>query len=139
MNWTFIVGALVIGAVVVIGWYAFEGNWDRRLFTSEAGKVCKNLNAAEAAAWLHGHPETQVLDVRSDGEFSGGAVPGAINVSLGDPNFEERVGALERSKPVLVYCAGGFRSRKAVDRLKALGFENIQHLHRGYLSWKPDR
>jgi rhodanese-related sulfurtransferase len=34
-----------------------------------------------------------------------------------------------------VYCAGGYRSRKAVVQLKQLGFENIQHLHRGYLSW----
>jgi rhodanese-related sulfurtransferase len=36
---------------------------------------------------------------------------------------------------VLIYCAGGFRSRKAVVVLKELGFENIQHLHRGYGSW----
>jgi rhodanese-related sulfurtransferase len=39
---------------------------------------------------------------------------------------------------VLVYCAGGFRSRKAVAKLKELGFKNIQHIHRGYMSWKPD-
>ena len=42
---------------------------------------------------------------------------------------------LDRKKPVLVYCAGGFRSRKAVIVLKELGFENTQHLHGGYGSW----
>ena len=78
-----------------------------------------------------------MLDVRSEGEHAGGALPGAVNVSLGDPAFDEKTGALDRTRPVLVYCAGGFRSRKAVDRLKAMGFENIRHLHRGYLSWKP--
>jgi rhodanese-related sulfurtransferase len=80
-----------------------------------------------------------VLDVRSDKEFAGGALPGAVNLSLGDAVFDEKAGALDRSRPVLVYCAGGFRSRQAVERLKAMGFQDIRHLHRGYLSWKPDK
>lgn len=139
MNWTpYLVLGLAI-VVVVVAWYAFEGSWDRKLFSTEAGKVCVNLSAREAALYLREHPETQVLDVRSDGEFAGGALPGAVNVSLGDAAFDEKAGALDRSRPVLVYCAGGFRSRKAVERLKAMGFENIQHIHRGYLSWKPGK
>lgn len=52
--------------------------------------------------------------------------------------FDSKVSALDKEKPVLVYCAGGFRSRKAVAKLKELGFQNIQHIHRGYMSWKPD-
>ncbi len=126
---------LVLFAAVVAGWYLFEGHWDRQLFRAEPGRVCANLKAGEAQAWLQAHPETQVLDVRSAGEFAGGALPKALNVSLGDPAFESKVGALDKARPVLVYCAGGYRSRKAVAKLKQLGFANIQHLHRGYLSW----
>lgn len=121
--------------VLVAGWYWFEGRWDRRLFTADAGRVCTNLNAKQARTWLEAHPETQVLDVRSPDEFSKSALPGAVNISVGDAAFETKVSALDRHQPVLVYCAGGFRSRKAVERIKALGFENIQHLHRGYMSW----
>lgn len=139
MNWTpYLVFGLAI-VLVVVAWYAFEKSWDRRLFHTEAGKVCANLNAREAALYWREHPETQVLDVRSDEEFGGGALPGAVNVPLGDAAFDRKAGALDRSRPILVYCAGGYRSRKAVERLKAMGFENIQHLHRGYLSWKPDQ
>lgn len=130
MIWT-----LLILAAVVAGWYLFEGGWDRRLFQAEPGRVCVNLKAGQARAWLQEHPHTQVLDVRSAGEFAGGALPGAVNVSLGSADFEARVATLDRTKPVLVYCAGGYRSRKAVAMLKELQFENIQHLHRGYLSW----
>ncbi len=119
---------------VIAGWYAYEGQWDRALFTGG----CHNLSAGEAKAWLREHPETQVLDVRSAGEFSGGALPKAVNISLGDEAFDAQVTALDKAKPVLVYCAGGFRSRKAVARLKELGFQNIQHLHRGYMSWTPE-
>ena len=125
---------LVIIVAIIGGWYVYEGSWDSSLFTG----VCQNLSASEANAWLREHPETQVLDVRSKGEYDGGALPKAVNISLGDEAFDSKVGSLDKAKPVLVYCAGGFRSRKAVAKLKELGFQNIQHLHRGYLSWKPD-
>ena len=129
MLWT---AAILIA--IVAGWYVYEGLWDRALFTGG----CHNLSASEAKTWLREHPETQVLDVRSAGEFSGGALPKAVNISLGDATFDDKVAALDKAKPVLVYCAGGYRSRKAVARLKELGFQNMQHLHRGYMSWKPD-
>ena len=127
MIWT-----LITLIVIVTGWYWFEGGWDRRLFTEDS----VNMKAPEAKAYLAAHPETQVLDVRSANEFQGGALPGAVNVSIGDTEFESKVGQMDRAKPVLVYCAGGFRSRKAVEKLKALGFKTIRHLHRGYMSWK---
>lgn len=126
--------AFVIVVAIVVGWYAFEGTWDSRLFT----ETCRNLSATEAKTWLREHPETQVLDVRSKGEYDGGALPKAVNISLGDQAFDSKVGTLDKAKPVLVYCAGGFRSRKAVAKLKELGFQNLQHIHRGYMSWKTD-
>ena len=131
MIWT-----LIIVTVIVLGWYWYEGRWDRQLFKAESGRVCVNIHPPEAKAFLDAHPDTQVLDVRSDAEFSDGALPGAIQISLGDAAFQEKLGKLDKSKPVLVYCAGGFRSRKAVAVLKAQGFTNIQHLHRGFHSWR---
>lgn len=133
MLWPLVIVVAVIGI-----WYVYEGSWDRQLFKAPPGRVCANLNADQANAWLREHPETQVLDVRSAGEFSEGALPKAVNISLGDEAFDSKVSSLDKAKPVLVYCAGGFRSRKAVAKLKELGFENIQHIHRGYMSWKPD-
>lgn len=129
MLWT-----AIILITVVACWYVYEGLWDRALFTGG----CHNLSASGANVWLREHPETQVLDVRSAVEFSGGALPKAVNISLSDAAFDDKVTALDTANPVLVYCAGGFRSRKAVARLKELGFKNIQHIHRGYMSWKPD-
>jgi rhodanese-related sulfurtransferase len=133
MFWTLLIIAAVVGLR-----YWFEGGWDRSLFKAAPGCVCENINADQANAWLREHPETQVLDVRSKGEYDGGALPKAVNISIGDEAFDSRVNTLDKAKPVLVYCAGGFRSRKAVAKLKGLGFKNIQHIHRGYMSWKPD-
>jgi rhodanese-related sulfurtransferase len=127
---------LIIITLIVLGWYWFEGRWDRQLFKTEPGQICVNLHPKEAKALLEAHSDTQVLDVRSDAEFNGGALPKAIHISIGDPAFVEKLGEFDKTKPVLVYCAGGFRSRKAVETLKKEGFANIQHLHRGYYSWK---
>ncbi len=127
---------LIIITLIVLGWYWFEGRWDRRLFKTELGRVCVNVRVKEAKAFLEAHSDTQVLDVRSDTEFSRGALPNAIHISIGDASFREKLSELDKAKPVLVYCAGGFRSRKAVETLKKEGFGNIQHLHRGYYSWK---
>ena len=110
MNWTpYLVLGLAV-AVVVVGWYVYEGNWDRKLFSSDPGKVCVNLNANEAARYLREHPETQVLDVRSDGEFAGGALPGAVNVPLGDGAF-----ALNKAFRALETCGKPVATGKRSD------------------------
>jgi rhodanese-related sulfurtransferase len=125
--------------LIVAGWYAFEGRWDRRLFRTRAGSVCINVHPQAAKILLEAHPETQVLDVRSASEFERGALPNAIHFSFDDSDFAEKLAQLDKHKPVLVYCAGGYRSRKAVKMLLDAGFTNIQHLHRGYLSWQLAR
>jgi rhodanese-related sulfurtransferase len=122
--------------VVVAGWYWFEGRWDRRLFKTAAGRTCLNLRPREAKSFLETHPETQILDVRSEAEFSRGALAGATNIPLSNRTFAQKLDSLDRERPVLVYCAGGYRSRKAVETLKAGGFSTIRHLHRGYYSWR---
>jgi len=130
--------AIVILIAIVGAWYWYEADWDRHLFKAVPGSVCANLHGDQANAWLRAHPETQVLDVRSTGEFESGALPNAVNISISDEAFKTKVAALDKEKPVPVYCAGGYRSRKAVIILKQLGFRNIQNIHRGYMSWKPD-
>ncbi len=126
---------LVVG-LIVLGWFVFEGNWDRGLFASRPGRICENVSVRAAVELLRSTNDLQVLDVRSPSEFAAGALPGAINIDFGGPSFTERVSSLDKTKPVLIYCAGGYRSRKAVRRLLDLGFNSIHHLHRGYLSWR---
>ena len=131
MIWT-----LIIVIIVILGWYWFEGRWDRRLFQSTEVQRCRNLKAHEVRKFLDAHPETQILDVRSAAECSGGMIPGAINISMGDERFVDKLADFNQGQPILVYCAGGYRSRKAVEILRSLGFNSIVNLHRGYLSWR---
>ena len=120
-------------------WYWYEGRWDARLFKAEPGKRCQNMRARQVRAFLEEHPETQVIDVRSSREFDRGAIDRAQLVPLSAPDFLEQISHLDRALPVLVYCAGGYRGRKAIELMKPLGFAHLVHLHRGYLSWQALR
>ena len=41
-----------------------------------------------------------------------------------------------KDKPVLVYCASGGRSPRAVDTLEDNEFGDIYHMYRGISSWR---
>lgn len=60
-----------------------------------------------------------VLDVRSAGEFRGGAYPGARNIPLQE--LSGRMGELPQNKPIVVYCASGARSGMAARLLARAG------------------
>lgn len=63
----------------------------------------------------------QILDVRSAPEFAAYAIEGAVNISVNDVrNCTDKI---DRSLPVYVYCAVGFRGYLAVRTLRNLGFE----------------
>ncbi len=62
-----------------------------------------------------------LIDVRSPGEFSGGAIPGAKNVPV--DQIGGRVAELNVGKPVVLYCRSGARSGSATATLRAAGVE----------------
>jgi rhodanese-related sulfurtransferase len=68
-----------------------------------------------------------LLDVRTTGEFAGGALPGAINIPVQDLEARmKEVGAKDR--PIVVYCRSGQRSGRAARMLKAAGYQTVQNL-----------
>jgi len=67
-----------------------------------------------------------VIDVRTPMEFTMGAYPGAINISLDDlPSRVSELGGPERE--IVVYCASGARSAYAQRVLAQLGYTNVRN------------
>lgn len=67
-----------------------------------------------------------IVDVRSAGEFSRGAVPGAVNIPLDE--LQMRTGELgNKDRKIILYCASGSRSSYAVQILRSLGFTNLEN------------
>ena len=129
--------AAVVFAVLVAAWLVLEAVWDRNLFGESEGAFAKNVGSSEAVALMDKEPGLQIIDVRPPYERWGGRLPDALCLPSGGDDFEEKLRAeIDSSKPVLVYCMGGFRSRLAVGKLKDAGFKSIYHLDRGMLGWK---
>ena len=75
-----------------------------------------------------------VLDVRTEGEFSEGYIPRAINMEIGEMS-EEEIEKLDKEKTYLLYCRSGGRSSRAAQMLDFLGFKNVYNLEGGYMEW----
>jgi len=73
----------------------------------------------------------EIIDVRTEGEFDRGSIPGAINIPVDE--IRERQSEIT-NKNLLVTCQVGQRGHTASLLLKELGF-NAVNLDGGYLLW----
>ncbi|MDF1656552.1 MAG: rhodanese-like domain-containing protein [Verrucomicrobiales bacterium] len=132
-----LIGALIFAAISV-GWHIFEGNWDRSLFPAESSELkSENIGVTKLRQLMEEMPDLQFVDVRPRGSYESAHFTGAVHtpyrdgeLTMTDPE------SLDPTRPVVVYCDGGYRSRTSIPAFKAAGFQEIYHLHRGILSWR---
>ncbi len=74
------------------------------------------------------------LDVREASEFSGGHIPGALHIPLGD--LGRLAGKIPRERAVITYCGHGERSATALSLLKRLGFDRLTNFDGGMDAWE---
>ena len=80
----------------------------------------------------------QLIDVRTPEEFAEGHLKNATNICVTCDAFEKEIVALDKTKPVLVYCKMGGRSAKAAAKLKEFGFKSITDLDGGITAWENE-
>ncbi len=95
-----------------------------------------DITADQARDFLasHGQDSFTLLDVRQDWEYEEMHIPGARHVPL--PELADRVGELDRAKPVLAYCRSGGRSASAAGFLAGHGFGQVFNLQGGITAWQ---
>jgi rhodanese-related sulfurtransferase len=94
------------------------------------------LSPKEASAFLKEHPESKLVDVRTDEEFATARIPGALLVNA-EPAIESLL-AMPKDAPIVVVCHHGFRSRQAAGWLIARGFTNVFNLEGGIDAWSTE-
>ncbi|WP_231931291.1 MULTISPECIES: rhodanese-like domain-containing protein [Bizionia] len=78
----------------------------------------------------------QLVDVRTPDEYNSGHIKNAENIDFFATSFESQFEKFDKEKPLYIYCRSGARSRKASNKLAAMGFTEIYDLKGGYLNWK---
>jgi rhodanese-related sulfurtransferase len=121
-NWMLLAVALTSGAMLM---------WP----TLSAGGGAGSLNAAQAVMLMNREKAT-VIDVCGADEFAVGHVAGAKNVPL--PELEAKLAGVVKNKgaPLILVCASGARSSRAVATAKKLGYENVHSLSGGMGAWR---
>jgi glyoxylase-like metal-dependent hydrolase (beta-lactamase superfamily II)/rhodanese-related sulfurtransferase len=75
-----------------------------------------------------------VVDVRGADERAKKAIPGSVSIPLHE--LQDWVDELPRDRPLLLYCAGGYRSSMAASLLKRAGFAQVSEIAGGMAAWE---
>ena len=78
--------------------------------------------------------EALALDVRSPGERAQKSVAGSVAIPLN--HLATRAKELPADRPLLVYCAGGYRSSIAASLLQQQGFTTVSEIAGGIAAWE---
>jgi phage shock protein E len=80
------------------------------------------ISARQARVLLHAG--AQVIDVRTAGEFVAGHLRQAVNLPLNEIETQVTRRVDRKDRVLLLHCQSGARSRAAVRKLRAMGYES---------------
>jgi rhodanese-related sulfurtransferase len=135
--------SLIVTAALSLAMGLFQGQ-------ASAGTTVQNgdgtafvvLSPVESKELIETRKGLQLVDVRTEQEFYGGALPGSRLVtytSWSPRTFLEKMQALDMHRPVLLVCAVGGRSFAAAGLLSKNGFKEVYNLDNGLQAWVQQR
>ncbi|WP_276134030.1 rhodanese-like domain-containing protein [Polluticoccus soli] len=107
------------------------------IFSCSYGQKNFQLSPKEFSIALASN-EVQLVDVRTDEEYDQEHLDKAINIDWKGDSFDEEVEALDKSKPVYVYCRSGNRSAEAAEHMRKAGFRQVYEMKGGMEAWQHD-
>jgi hydroxyacylglutathione hydrolase len=75
-----------------------------------------------------------VIDVRTPREREQKHIDGSLSVPLN--RLADHLPSLPKDRPLLVYCAGGYRSSVAASMLQRSGFHSVAEIAGGFAAWE---
>src|SRR6266849_2416657 len=84
----------------------------------------------------HENQEIVLVDVREKHEWNEGYIPGALHVPRGFLELQVEEAVPDKSKTVVLYCAGGVRSLIAGTTSQQMGYQNVISMSGGFGIWK---
>jgi len=94
-----------------------------------------NLNASDFYQKISSDENAVIVDVRTLQEFNDGHIQNSILIDIYNPTFQSKILELDKTKNYYIYCRSGNRSYHAGVFMLSEGFESVQHLEEGIISW----
>ena len=97
-----------------------------RIRETNVQEVKKRLDAGEIFT---------LIDVREEGEWAKGHLPGAVHMCKGIIERDIENAVPGKATLIVLYCGGGFRSALAADNLQKMGYINAISMDGGWRGW----
>jgi hydroxyacylglutathione hydrolase len=94
----------------------------------------ERVSAPFAAELLASGAPPLGIDVRTPREYEQRHIAGSMSVPLN--HLVENLGKVPKDRPLLVYCAGGYRSSIAASLLQLGGFGRVSEIAGGIVGWE---
>jgi hydroxyacylglutathione hydrolase len=94
----------------------------------------ERLSAQFAAETLSSSEPPLAIDVRAPREREQKHIGGSLGIPLN--RLVENLKTLPKNRPLLVYCAGGYRSSIAASLLQGRGFDRVCEIAGGIAAWE---
>ena len=120
-NWILILVALSSGAML--------------LWTTLGGSIGAGAVSTAEAVRLINREKGLLIDVCEPAEYAAGHATGAKSVPLTSIAAAKNLPS-NKAVPLVVICATGMRSTRAVSILKKQGYANVQSLSGGMKAWR---
>ncbi|HVA63011.1 MAG TPA: rhodanese-like domain-containing protein, partial [Terriglobales bacterium] len=91
------------------------------------------LSPLELEAECSGAAAPLLLDVRTPGEYTAGALPGSTHIPLSQ--LASRRAEIPANRPLVAYCQTGYRSSIAASLLASWGAAAVSDLEGGFQAW----
>lgn len=121
-NWSLLLVAVVSGGMLL---------WP----VVSKGASAGGLSPTDAVMLMN-REKAVVVDVCQPDEFAAGHVAGAKNIPVGDLEAKLASAIKNKATPVILVCASGVRSGRAVATATQLGFDRAQSLSGGMRAWR---
>ncbi|MFP4233584.1 MAG: rhodanese-like domain-containing protein, partial [Nitriliruptoraceae bacterium] len=77
---------------------------------------------------------TVLIDVREASDYEAGHIEGAINIPIRE--LAANTNLIPTDRPVIVYCASGWRAGMSYSTLRLMGYENVRGWGPGSAGWE---
>jgi hydroxyacylglutathione hydrolase len=121
-----------IGSDNVVGYLTVDRDGTFPAQLADLVRQAPRTPARQLRDWLAADKVT-LIDVRNSGERDLGSIPGSRHIPLAQLRI--RLDDVPTDRPIVVHCAGGWRSSVAASLLRAHGFEDVSDLAGGYHAW----